>query len=194
MSRLPMNHCEMQEKFGLYFFDYADPGLVASQVQEFFADEGYNLEEGTPRVGVYGTGSAVARALIGVFAKRYKYSVNISTEGATVLLRVEPAMTGASGGLIGYEKTKTETRRILMGLQQYFPRGVAGVPAAPAMVAPAAAVPVAANPEPSQVIAFQCAGCGATLRVPVSSAGKKGKCPKCRAPCDVPQAPGSGAN
>jgi phage FluMu protein Com len=35
-------------------------------------------------------------------------------------------------------------------------------------------------------IAFQCSGCGATLRVPDTMAGRRGKCPKCAAVNSIP--------
>src|SRR5205085_3553362 len=38
-------------------------------------------------------------------------------------------------------------------------------------------------------IAFQCSGCGATLRVPDTMAGRRGKCPKC---ATVNRIPGEG--
>ncbi len=146
MSRCIMSACEMQEKCGLYLFDHVNMGILATQVRDLFAQEGYTLEEGTQLAGVYGTGSAVARALIGVFAKRYKYRVDISTEGPTTLLRVEPAMTGASGGIIGYQRTKDETRRILAVVEAYFPRAEdVGQAPEPVLVAPPP-VPVAEAP------------------------------------------------
>ena len=120
MDRSRMIQYQPQDEAGSLCFSQVDPDVLAGEVGAFFAGRRYRLEEGTPLYGVYGTGSAVLRALFGAFARRYKFQVVIQPQDAYVWLRVGKAMSGAMGGVIGYSRMRKETVAILQGLQAYF--------------------------------------------------------------------------
>ena len=103
-----------------YVFADADPNVLAREVDEFFAAQGYRLEEGVLGRGCYGKGSAVLRALLGVFAQRSKFYVQVVPEPRRVVLRVQKAMTGWWGGVFAVQAMKRETDWLLSALQQHF--------------------------------------------------------------------------
>ena len=94
-----------------YLFN-ADIGVLASYIQQFFKDEGYELQEGTPVNGSYLKGSLGMRLMFGGFAERYKFTVNISEKDGMAYMVLSKGMSGASGGLIGYNKMEKEITRI----------------------------------------------------------------------------------
>jgi len=90
-----------------------DANELADKVYMMFVSQGYKLEEGTKLRGVYGNGSAVARALVGGFVKRNKFSVNIvqnANNGLNIIF--DKAMSGFSGGVIGMSKMDKEFSRL----------------------------------------------------------------------------------
>lgn len=93
---------------------------IGSVVAEVFNRRGYKLEQGAPTYGIYGTGSAVARAFLGAFVRRHKFRVQITGEGGMVHLLVMQEMSGWSGGLIGASAQKTETAAVAQLLHQCF--------------------------------------------------------------------------
>lgn len=98
----------------------ADEATAA--IEQFFNQEGYKLEEGQPNNGVYGIGNAVLRILFGAFVKRHKFKVLLTqlpsaTDAWQVILR--KGMSGASGGIIGYQKNKKEFLRLANQLTHF---------------------------------------------------------------------------
>lgn len=73
---------------------------------------GYKIEAGDPYRGTYGVGSTVMRILFGAFVKRYTFDFAIYQNGNDVVLEFKKAMTGISGGVIGYAKMNTEFAKI----------------------------------------------------------------------------------
>lgn len=96
------------------------PEQAAERVFQFFSTQQYKLEEGTPTQATYGIGSPVLRVLFGAFVKRHKFSVVVTAgdqannHGAQI--QVGKAMSGAMGGVIGYQNYKKEFERICLGL------------------------------------------------------------------------------
>lgn len=86
---------------------------LSTEMEMLFKEEKYKLEKGTPASAVYGRGNAVARFLLGAFVPRYKFNVDITESGGSILLQVSKGMSGGSGGLIGASKMKKETARII---------------------------------------------------------------------------------
>ncbi|NOQ21848.1 MAG: hypothetical protein GQ565_04245 [Candidatus Aegiribacteria sp.] len=86
---------------------------TARNVANIFFEEGYQLDSGTPVNGVYATGSSLCRFLLGGFAKRYKFNINIYSNAQNTTLVFSSGMTGFSGGLLGVSRMKTETERIM---------------------------------------------------------------------------------
>lgn len=86
---------------------------LAQRVYAQFMARGYKLEEGTMTRGVYGNGNAAARALLGGFVKRNKFSVSIeqSAEGG-FNISLDKAMSGAMGGVMGVSKLNKEFDQI----------------------------------------------------------------------------------
>ncbi len=100
-----------------YLFGNTDRESVARSVAEFFGKEQYKLEEGTSEDGIYGTGSPALRAIFGGLVKRYKFKVTINEESGNVRMSVNKAMSGALGGVLGYQKMKKEHTRVVTGLK-----------------------------------------------------------------------------
>lgn len=103
-----------------FAFQGCDPNAVAQAVDQYFLGSGYRLEGGGPGNATYGIGSDTMRILFGALARRYKFSVVITANGPQTMLRVEKAISGAMGGLIGHSAMKKETRRIFGELRGVF--------------------------------------------------------------------------
>lgn len=106
-----------------FIFANCDSNHLAAEVQQYFLANNYKLEAGVPIDAIYGRGSDVLRILFGAFAKRFKFNVFVEPNGPHVRLRVEKAMSGAMGGVIGHSAMKRETERIAKELQQRFTSG-----------------------------------------------------------------------
>ena len=91
-----------------YTFGVADANAVVAAVAAYFAARGYALEEGAPHDGMYGTGSAVGRALLGGFVPRYKFKVAVYSGEGVALLDFSKGMSGAVGGALGAAKMAKE--------------------------------------------------------------------------------------
>lgn len=110
MSKLISSGSENNEYY--YLYENTTIDSLAQQVHSFFQNEGYKLEEGNVQNGVYGTGSAFLRFLLGGFVKRNKFKIEIEENANRVRLSVRGAMSGFSGGLLGRSKMKNELRKI----------------------------------------------------------------------------------
>ena len=104
----------------IVFFENAPPETVANEVREFFESEGYRLEKGEPACGLYGTGSTALRILFGAFVKRFKFNVDVQPGENYTELSIIKAMTGISGGVLGYSKMNKELDRIRDALLAHF--------------------------------------------------------------------------
>jgi hypothetical protein len=113
MAKPKLQNWQETKDGAVFVFEGSDANAVADAVNMLLAGEGYSLESGTPLSGEYGKGSKVARALLGAFVKRYKFSVQINPQGDTTMLSFSRAMSGFSGGVIGMGKLKEEQRRLL---------------------------------------------------------------------------------
>lgn len=100
-----------------YLFENTNKESVVNSVAEFFGKEQYKLEEGTPDEGIYGTGSAALRAILGGFIKRNKFKITILEESGNVRMSLDKAMSGAMGGVVGHNKMKKEFNRLAAGLK-----------------------------------------------------------------------------
>lgn len=74
---------------------------VGNILRDFFMFAGFTMESGTPISGMYTTGSAGSRALLGGLANRKKYSVNVWADESQTYAKVESTMSGASGSVLG---------------------------------------------------------------------------------------------
>ncbi|MCD4669004.1 MAG: hypothetical protein K8S14_01015 [Actinomycetia bacterium] len=95
-----------------YIFE-TDVNRLANYIQEFFKREGYQLQEGTPEDGDYVKGSSgLMRTILGGLVDRYKFNVCIYDEDGKTVLMLYKGMTGAMGGLWGFDRMRIETKRI----------------------------------------------------------------------------------
>lgn len=69
-------------------------------IRNLFEEGGYHLEEGTPTDGIYGRGHSSLRLLVGYYAFRYRFKVEIYSEGENTFIKVYKAMTGIMEGII----------------------------------------------------------------------------------------------
>jgi hypothetical protein len=81
-------------------FDSIPVENLAIAIKDLFEEGGYHLEEGTLVDGIYGRGHASLRLLVGYFAFRYKFKVEIYSEGGNTFLKVYKTMTGITEGII----------------------------------------------------------------------------------------------
>lgn len=73
---------------------------LAPTIKNLFEYEGYSLEEGTSVDGIYGRGHASLRLLVGYFAFRYKFKVELYLDAGKTFLKIYKAMTGLIEGII----------------------------------------------------------------------------------------------
>ncbi len=97
-----------------YQYEGAELDAIIGGVDAFFKDRKYRVEAGEPGDVTYGLGSDLMRVLFGAFAKRYKFRAQITRpgDGGPVVFRLEKAMSGAMGGLIGHGKMTKEFNAI----------------------------------------------------------------------------------
>ena len=76
-------------------------------LRDFFMFAGFTMESGTPISGLYTTGSAGGRVLLGGFSNRKKYSVSVWADATQTYVQVESVMSGASGGVLGAVRERT---------------------------------------------------------------------------------------
>jgi hypothetical protein len=96
---------------------------VGNILRDFFMFAGFTMESGTPMSGLFTTGSAGGRALLGGLANRKKYSVNVWADATYTYAQVESTMSGASGsvlGLVRERKGRDEIKgQLHMFMQQF---------------------------------------------------------------------------
>jgi len=90
---------------------------VADKTALFLAARGYHLESGTKTQGIYGRGSAAARALVGALSKRAKFNVTVGQDDANVAVVIAKGMSGMSGGFLGMSQMGKELGSLSAGLQ-----------------------------------------------------------------------------
>jgi hypothetical protein len=93
---------------------------AAQALGEFLAAQKYRLEQGTPVNGVYGSGSKVARAVLGGMVKRSKYDVTIAENAGTVRITLVSAMSGWSGSVLGMAREKKQRTQLFEQLKTHF--------------------------------------------------------------------------
>lgn len=81
-------------------FDSVPVEDLSITIKNLFEDGKYHLEEGTPVNGIYGRGHASLRLLVGYFAFRYRFKVEIYEEDEITFLKIYKAMTGIKEGII----------------------------------------------------------------------------------------------
>jgi hypothetical protein len=85
----------------------------------FFLSRGFVLGSGSPIAGVYETGSAVGRAVLGGFVKRQKYSLNVWSDPSATHARIHSEMSGASGSVVGVVRERRGRDDIKTDLQWF---------------------------------------------------------------------------
>jgi len=98
-------------------FDSVPVEDLAIIIKNLFEEGGYRLEEGTPLNGIYGRGHASLRLLVGYFAFRYRFKVEIYSEDEITFIKIYKALTGIKEGIIcgwqGLALYNKEFRRII---------------------------------------------------------------------------------
>lgn len=74
---------------------------VGNILRDFFLFSGFTMESGTPISCLYTTGSAGGRAVLGGLSDRKKYTVSVWADATQTYAKVESAMSGASGSVLG---------------------------------------------------------------------------------------------
>ena len=103
-----------------YIYEKTTIDEVGQRTHSFFEGERYRLEKGTNLNGIYGTGNAFLRALLGALVKRYKFNIEIKENDGNIRLSVRGAMSGFSGGLVGKSQMGRELKRITDNLKLNF--------------------------------------------------------------------------
>lgn len=107
-------------------FGGVNDSYAADLICSFFLGRGFVLGSGSPIAGVYETGSAVGRALLGGFVKRQKYSVNVWTDELGTHVKVNSEMSGASGSVVGVARERKGRDDVKLALQWYVQSAFAG--------------------------------------------------------------------
>jgi hypothetical protein len=108
------NSTHKDKKDVTYKYEGAELKAIIAGVEAFFMGRKYRVEAGEPGNATYGIGSDLMRVFFGAFAKRYKFLAQITQPeaGGAVVFRLEKAMSGAMGGLIGHGKMTKEFNAI----------------------------------------------------------------------------------
>jgi len=135
MSRIaPMLLRSMPTDKGMEFsFGGVTDADIANLIAQFFVSRGFTLGSGSPIAGVYETGSAAGRAILGGFVKRQKYSVNIWTDSTATHAIVQSEMSGASGSVVGVVRERRGRDEIKSALQWHVQSAFGGSVASAAM-------------------------------------------------------------
>lgn len=107
-------------------FGGVNDSFAADLIGRFFLGRGFVLGSGSPIAGVYETGSAVGRAVLGGFVKRQKYSVNIWTNELGTHVKVHSEMSGASGSVVGVVRERKGRDDVKSALQWHVQSAFAG--------------------------------------------------------------------
>jgi hypothetical protein len=104
---------ENSDKKGfIHFFSEISLEDLSNQVHNCFISNGYKLKDGTSGNGIYEKGSRIARLLLGAFYKYFKWKILTERDGLEILVKVERKSSGMSGGLIGMNQVKKETKNL----------------------------------------------------------------------------------
>jgi len=118
---LRIEDMKLNDRGAAFVFSGATPEAVADEFERFFLAEGFALEEGTKRMGAYGSGSAKGRALGGGFVTRRKFDLRIApTADGHVEAAVTSAMSGWSGSLVGVAKERKGRKALNLALESHF--------------------------------------------------------------------------
>lgn len=112
MPNLTLVNFQEVDKKHVFVFANCTPEDTAREFANLKQSLGYKIESGDPYRGTYGVGSTVMRILFGAFVKRYTFDFAIYPNGNDTVLEFKKAMTGISGGVIGYAKMNTEFAKI----------------------------------------------------------------------------------
>lgn len=113
MSPMEFVSAEKTKDGAAFLFKNATPVEASEILRAYLFREKYRLEDGTALQGVYGTGSAIGRAIAGAFVKRYKFRVDITPQQGLTRIEFSKGMSGAMGGVIGYRKMSKEFDRLV---------------------------------------------------------------------------------
>lgn len=98
----------------VFQYDGSELDSIIEGVKNYFENRKYRLELGQPAHGTYGAGSNTLRVLFGGFVKRFSFSVRVTKDDqGPVFFRLQKAMSGAMGGVLGYSKMKKEYNAIV---------------------------------------------------------------------------------
>ena len=103
----------------IYIFENTNADQLADKLQQFLLKDGYKLESGTPKKGVYGKGSKTMRILFGAFVKRFTWGVTVADKDGQTVLKFNKDEKGYWGGAIGVSQVKTEYGRITAVLKNF---------------------------------------------------------------------------
>jgi len=92
---------------------------LGNEVKELLTKEGYKIETGNETNGVYGKGNDIMVLLLGGFAKRFRYPVEITeVAGQSTLIMQNGTSAKILGGAIGISKHRKEFERLVKLISQ----------------------------------------------------------------------------
>lgn len=118
MSDLKLTSFEEDKKSTILIYEGTNVHELSTKANSIFLAEKYKLEKGTAEDGVYGIGNTTMRILFGAFIKRYTFQIRITDLNGKTRIELHKAMTGISGGAIGYAKMIKEFKRISEKIKQ----------------------------------------------------------------------------
>ena len=101
----------------VFVLQAASTEQLANEITDYLRSREYRLESGTALNGIWGTGNAFLRALLGGLVKRYKFQLTTEGPPSNITLTLSKGMSGAGGGLIGHGQMKNEAAALAQGLQ-----------------------------------------------------------------------------
>lgn len=119
MANIKLTNFEESKTSSVFIFADANVQGLSQNVNSMFLNEGYKLEKGSIEDGIYGIGSTTMRILFGAFVKRFTFQIKVTDFEEKVRIELYKAMTGISGGAIGYAKMNKEFKRISAIIKQF---------------------------------------------------------------------------
>jgi hypothetical protein len=118
MSDVTMVNSHAEKDSRTFTFAGADAATIAERVALFMTERGYRLESGDKSAGVWGRGSSVGHAILGMLGGRMKLNVAVGAHGENVKVVISRGMGGWWGGLLAASRVRRKFEDLTSALPE----------------------------------------------------------------------------